>query len=356
MKSFTIITLLLLFLNTNAQNCSVAVSNSTFQTKYAQISVQLTDQKKLDDAILFCAKNCLSTNQVSLISSLFLQENYRLEFCKVAYTNTVDKQNFYEVFNSFSTFSAVFKLYDFVSNQNIVTPTPSTEPVDPSPRPILNFPAYNYPSVTTYSGSAGCPSPISDNDFMVLATDVLMCANDDEIMVKVNKIAQNNCLSMAQAMKLASMFQMEVHGLQFLKVSFIHLYDQQNYAAAEQCFTHIPYQHEWLNFCLNFLKPPAPVITCNVSSEEFKGMVKNVNNANFSDKQIEIVKKLNTHHCFTTAQVKAIMNQFSFPANKLDAAEILYDKCLDKEKYYTLKDEFVFPSYQEQFEQIIKKK
>lgn len=357
MKSLTIITLsLLLFINVNAQNCSVAVSNNTFQAKYVQISTQLTDQKKLDDAILFCRENCLNTNQVSLISSLFLQENYRLEFCKIAYANTVDKQNFYDVFDSFSTFSTVFKLYDFVSNQNNPTPTPSTEPVKPEPRPVLDFPAYNYPSIETYSGIAGCPSPLSDNDFLILAADILMCNNDDEIMVKANIIAQNNCLSIAQAMKLVTLFQMELHGLQFLKINFNQLYDQQNYAAAKQCFTHIPYQNEWINFCLNFLTPPPPVITCNVSSTEFKGMIKNIDNTNFSDKQLAIVKNLNTHHCFTTAQVKTIINQFSFPANKLDAAEILYEKCLDKEKYYTLKEEFAFPSYQEQFEQIIKKK
>lgn len=339
------------------QNCTTAVSSAVFQQKYALVAAQSTDQNKLNTAIAFSSINCMSSNQVMLIASLFSDDNYRVEFCKLSYASTVDKENFYEVYNAFTLFSTVFRLHDFVTDisNTPASPTPPAPPTN-TPKPI-SFPNYNYPDYTNYAGSAGCPTPMSETDFKVLATTINTLASDQDKMTEANVLLAQNCMSMAQAMKLASLFGMESNALKFLKTNFQHVYDQNNHGAANQCFGHSPYQNDWNLFCSHYLTPhppPEPVITCNVEEAEFKGLLKNIDNANFAKDQIAVAKSLNKHHCFTTDQVKRIMNELSFPADKLTVAELFYSKCLNPEKYYTLRNEFTFPSYQEQFDQLIK--
>ncbi|MCB0401650.1 MAG: DUF4476 domain-containing protein [Flavobacteriales bacterium] len=357
MRSFSFFFLFILVsIGINAQNCTNAVSNTIFQQQYALVAAQNSDQNKLNTAIAFSAINCLSSNQVQLIAGLFSNDSYRLEFCKLSYTNIVDKPNFYPVYDSFSTFSAAFQLHDYIALFN--TPLPTT-PTIPDPKPAvppvgISFPGYDYPSYEGYNGPSGCSTPISETDFKLLAQSVNTYTTDDEKMAQAAILLKDKCISMAQAMKLASLFQMEVKALAFLKNQFGGVYDQNNYPAVTQCFGHLPYQNDWNLFCSGYLTPPAPVVTCDVDEAKFKTMLKNIDNANFAKDQLNVVNNLNKHHCFYTAQVKRILDEFSFPADKLSAAKTLYEKCLDKEKYYTLRKEFTFPVYQEEFDQLIK--
>ena len=349
--------IILISLASIAQNCTTIVSNTVFQQKYAQIASQGSDQNKLDAAIAFSAVNCLSSNQVKLISMLFTEDSYRLEFCKLSYHHTLDKDNFYDVYDSFIKFSNAFRLHDFINQVPLAEdPVSIPKPANPISTPPISFPNYTYPSYEGYTGPAGCPTPVSDNDFKLMAQSINSYANDEEKMTQAGILLQGNCISMAQAMKIASLFQMEVKALNFLKTHFNVVFDQNNYASATQCFGHVPYQNDWLTFCTGYLTPPAPVVTCDVKETDFKTMLKNIDNANFAKDQLNVLKNLNKNHCFYTAQVKRILDEFTFPADKLSAAKMVYDKCLDKEKYYTLRNEFSFPSYQEEFDQMINKK
>lgn len=334
-----------------SQNCTTAVSNNLFQQHYSHIANQNNDQHKLDHAVAFTGTNCLTSNQVKLIAMLFQSEQSRLDFCKLSYRNTVDKDNFYDVYDAFQKFSFAFKLHDYVTahiNGEITVPVVLT-----TQNSSISFPNYQYPSYNGYTGPTGCDGPISNKDFMVLATQMNSYKSDDEKVVAGTLLMKDHCMSMAQAMKLASLIQLETKGMKLMQGSFQYMYDRGNYNSATQLFSTKQYQLEWIQFCNDFLAPAEPIVTCGVSEDDFKGMLKRIDNANFANDQLELLKAINNTHCFTTAQVKRFMDTFSFPENKLDVAELLYPKCSDYENYYTLKGEFSFPSYEEQFQTML---
>jgi hypothetical protein len=335
-----------------AQNCVTPVSNNVYQQNYSLIASRPSEQMKLDQAIAFTATNCLTSNQVKLIALLFNTENSRLDFCKLSYHTVTDKENFYDVYDAFQQFSTAFKLHDFVLEQKgkyTGTPIPNPVPVTvPAPTVSLTFPNYNYPSYINYNGPTGCGTPLSEGEFLELAKTVDQQKGDNEKLIAASIIAAENCLSMAQAMKLASMLGGEVMANKFLFKSFEYIHDQGNYPSAKQCFTSSVIQGEWMVFCQEYLTPP-----CAVNDADFGSMLKKIDDASFADDQLNIVKALNSNHCFSTAQVRKIMDEFSFPQNKLDVAEILYPKCSDRENYYQLKGQFSFPTYESEFQDMI---
>jgi hypothetical protein len=62
--------------------------------------------------------------------------------------------------------------------------------------------------------------------------------------VEGGHLANHNCLSMTQAIKLASLLEVESTRLSFRKSFFMHIYDLDNYHSAELVFSHAPYKHD----------------------------------------------------------------------------------------------------------------
>jgi Domain of unknown function (DUF4476) len=340
-------------LSASAQ-CTQAVNNTLYTQNYSSIASQANDHQKLEFAKSFVTNNCVSSSQVKAIAMLFAAEDHRLTFCQQGYQNVVDKNDFYNVYDAFQSFSYAFKLHDYVLEQRKLAS--GNEQVE---APILNvesvliFPNYNYPNATNYNGATGCSPPISNSDFMVLAKNVNSYPSDQDKIAMAAVIVQDNCLSMSQFMKLASLISEETLRKDFMMTNFENVHDLDNYPAAQQCFSYDPFKVDWMNYCLEYLTPEVPEITCEVDENKFKEMLKNIDNANFANDQIALVKNLNNNNCFSTSQVKRILEEFSFPENKLDAANILYPKCSDPENYYTLKGSFSFPSYESDFQDLL---
>lgn len=329
-----------------AQDCTVQVSNEVFQVNYAKIATKPDDPSRLDQAISFTAFNCVNANQVKLIADLFSDDAYRLDFCMISYHTTVDRDNYYDVYDAFQTFSYAFRLHDFVKEQEAYYKG-GGKPVQTNPV----FPKLTYPSYANYNGVKGCAAPIPENDFMELAKLMNTYPSDDEKLIAGAVLMKENCLSMAQFMKLATLFKMESKKFSFMTTNYEKVYDRGNCSAALQLLTHEPYKQEWLSICNG--NPPAEEKTCAVNDKQMGEMLNKIDGANFPDDQLNVVRMLNKDHCFSTEQVRKIIGEFSFPANKLDAAEILYPKCTDRDNYYKLKGEFSFPTYEADFMDMI---
>jgi len=338
MKTF-ILFLGLISLSGYSQNCSVAVNNTVFQQHYTQMAIQLTDQNRLTYAQTDMVNQCFTANQIKLMALLFLTDNDRLIYCKISYPRMVDKNNVYDVYDAFQSFSAAFKFHDFVHDFDMGTTIQTNTN-------SLDFPNYNYPSWLASNNS--CGAPISDSEFNVIANAITVFNTDEEKMANAVVYFNNNCFSMAQAMKIASLINAESSKETFLESVFKYISDKSNYGSATQCFSAQSLKDKWIAFCENYFKPP-----CNVNENDFNQMLKKIDDANFATDQLPIVKVLNNSSCFSTAQVKRIMDEFSFPENKLDVAVILYKKCTDREKYYQLKGEFSFPTYESEFQDLI---
>ena len=248
----------------NALRCNSPISNLVFQQKVNEINMQRVELRKLQVAKEIATNNCLSSSQVRQIAQMFTDDFNRLDFSMAAYANVFDKDNFYEVYDAFERFSNVFRLHDYTLAYQPLPPKSHThQPAQPADVVMeIIFPEYNYPVCLHYSGMTGCNPPIRDNELRQLAGQLRNQPSEATKMAIATQLVLNNCLTTEHVMKLASMLENESQRLNFLKQSFPHVYDQQNYMAGEQLFSNeglrqafIAFVNSKLVVCLLYTSP-----------------------------------------------------------------------------------------------------
>ena len=108
------------------------------------------------------------------------------------------------------------------------------------------------------------------------------------------------------------------------------------------------YEHQYNNnYPGHCGTPPAPPV-CNIpramNDMEFSNLLNTIRNASFESTKLSTANTVARSNNFTTNQVRAILQQFSFESTKLDFAKTAYAKTIDKNNYYTINDVFSFSS------------
>lgn len=355
-KLFTLVILSLLITQVHAQkgNCRTPMPESIFRQKYKAVMMQNNEERKLDIANSVAVENCLSADQVKDMASLFIDDYSRLEFAKTAYRNTVDKENYYFVYDEFAYISTVFILHDYLGSLE-QHPHDYLPPADP---PLnLNFAALDYPDAFSYKGPSNCGNPLPEEEFLRIARQYAFNENEQNRLMLFTQMAQNNCLTVAQAMKLASLLTIENNRLTFFRAALANIYDLGNLSFGAQLFSHIPAKGAYNDMITNHNKIPPADLPCQVTREEFSDMIQSIKKETFNSTKITITKNiLRSRPCFTTGQVKEIVNEFSFESGKVEIAKFAWDYTVDKENYYKIADAFTFSSSKEDLMKFIESK
>ena len=322
-----------------AQDCKNLVSNVEFQQKLSQVSNRPHDEARLAVAKDFIEQHCLTSIQVKQMAAQFTADAYRLQFAKAAYTHTFDTKNYYDVLDAFKNFSAAFRLYHFIdSHQKNKQPDEPGTPLEPV------YPPLNYPSPVYYKGPTGCGNPLADADFDLLIAPVIHIPMDQERMNAGRNIVKNNCISMAQFMKIGASLEQEANRLVFLKDNFLSVYDLENYTYAAALFNHIPNKNDWLNFAGARINPP-PIPPCMIQVQELEQIKTTISNESTSSTKVTLTKQIiSSKKCFRAEQIKELVMLMSFESGKLEIAKFAYDFCTDTENYYVVNDAFSFSS------------
>lgn len=101
----------------NADACYSAMAPDAFAAAKNSISSKSFEDTKLTTAKQVAGSNCLSSNQVKEIMSLFSFEDSKLTFAKFAYNRVVDKNNYFMVNDAFTFSSSVDELNDFIQGK-----------------------------------------------------------------------------------------------------------------------------------------------------------------------------------------------------------------------------------------------
>jgi len=281
---------------------------------------------------------------------MFSQDQQKLEFAKAVYGNTLDKNNFYDVYDAFAYFSTVFRLHDYINQDKKMYPGTVKQPTTPVViEPALRFALLLYPSPEGYTGSKNCTSFLANSDFMFLAQQVHKEVGESAKFSKALQITRTNCLSVAQVMKLASLLELERDRLDLLKTAYTKVYDIEHYSEAHQLFQHVPNQQAFSSF-ISSKNVKVDVVggtvdNCQVTATEMEQIKRSINDENFSSGKKMLAKQiLQSKKCFTSAQVSQIVNIFSFDTDKLEIAKFAYDYTTDKSNYHILNGSFSFSS------------
>ena len=362
-RIFTFIIVLFTGLYGFSQNCTRPVSGIVFQQRYNQLVQIRQDQQRLARALEFVENNCLLAYQVKQIAELFDDELSRLSFAEKAYLTTIDKDNFYDVYDAFGYFSTVMRLHDYIAGIN--EPGRHVIRHEVVPEQDYRFPDYNYPSYRDYHESTRCSEPVSDEVFHRLLKTIMMQRDDELRMATAIKLAENNCLTVEQIMKIGSMIQQESRRLDYLKKSYDYSYDMGNYRFSGQLLSNREYSDDFNKFMATnegrryevrtAYPGPARTVPCGVSDQEFSEILGSINSQPFNNTQLTLAKQIvKSKECFTVAQIKQILDVFSFESSKLDMAKYSYQYCIDKSNYYKINDSFKFSSSVDELDKFIR--
>jgi hypothetical protein len=352
MRNLLVFLMTVLFcISMHSQNCPSPVTTILFQQKMNQFSTIRQDQQRLAAANDFVLKNCLLTYQVKQIAELFNDDVTRLEFVQNAYPIIFDKENVYDLYDAFAYFSSVMRLHDYIASlsERVSRPERGT---DISYRPY-SFPDYNYPSYENYHETTPCSQPISDEVFYRLLHNVMMNHDDDARVNAAIELAENNCLTVAQIMKMGSLIEQETKRLDYLKRSYDYTYDVGNFQYSNQLFKEKSNSTDLDNYVRDRKGRPGKDShnhgdrenRCRLSDTEMLDIVKNIKDQSFENTQLTMTKQIvRSKQCFTTVQIKQLIDIFSFESTKLDIAKYCYAYCIDRDNYYKLNSSFSFSS------------
>jgi len=112
-----------------AQNSSPSrptLAEPEFQKRYSEWKDHRDDATRIERAHETFFRRSLSSAQVRRLAQGIIDEDQRVEFLVSAYPATVDPENFYEVYDAFTSFSRVFRLHDRIKALRAVPNGPLT--------------------------------------------------------------------------------------------------------------------------------------------------------------------------------------------------------------------------------------
>jgi hypothetical protein len=357
---FLIFSVLFLPVFSWAQPCTTPMSNAAFQQGLARVKTAGSELAMSQSAALL-ANQCLSSAQVKAIVLLLPSDQSKYDFALMAFSKTVDKVNFYDVYDGFAYFSTVFRLHD--ATATIGQPTPQPEPtkidfkqskmVVESPKK-RNWPALGYPSIDNYLGNTGCIEPMPESDFDELTRDLPATVAEDQAQRLCRSlIEKKQCLSTAQIMKLSTLMNQQQNRLNFFKDAINIVYDEDNYARCGDALTLPNLKRDFSMFINGRPSPNEPATpatpACSVSAQEQKEMIDELSKIAFSNTKSTVARQvIASKKCFTTAQIMEVLNLFSFEQDKLNMAF-----CIDKGNYFKINSLFSYSSSKEELTRFV---
>jgi hypothetical protein len=339
-------------LTLNAQQqgvCITPMGNVAFQQSLRTITSITNPAQRLSKATAIVRSNCLSTIQIGEIMRLFNGDDQKLNIASGSLNSLTDYGNVYFLMDEFAHFSTAFMFYDqlmrggqpIINLPPPIVETPVVVPV-PAPVPVMTFPVLNYPAVNNYSGPRNCDAYLAESDFMVFAQDIFNRQGENLRMDASLSLVSRTCLSVAQTMKIATLLSLENNRMEFLKASYNRIFDEANYDQAQQVFNHQPNKFAFAEF----LKakriaalPPAPVVQppapCVVTSEQFRMLRETLAREGSSSSRVVIAKnQIPQMKCFTSQQMKEILNLYPSSSDRLDVAKFAFQYLTDKDNYF----------------------
>lgn len=94
---------------------------------------------------------------------------------------------------------------------------------------------------------------------------------------------------------------------------------------------------------------------CAVTSHEFEHILSQIENETFDDSRLKLAKSIFNTHFFTSVQIKALADKFTFSKNRMNFVEMAYDRCVDKADFYIVNEAFTFKSDKDKLNKFIQR-
>ncbi len=204
-----------------SQNCRTPLADQLYQPKFEQVKAQPEDDLRFDIATLHLVNNCFSSLQIKYIARLFVQDEVRFTYAKLAYKHCTDVENYYDVLDAFKGHGYAFRMYDYLNA-------------------IKNFPP---PS------EALPPCNVSASDFTQIKSSI---GNENvsstQLALAKQVVTAKKCFSSPQIKELVSLISIESYKLEFAKYAYAYTTDKENYYQVADVFSTSSTKKQLLDF------------------------------------------------------------------------------------------------------------
>jgi hypothetical protein len=93
-----------------------------------------------------------------------------------------------------------------------------------------------------------------------------------------------------------------------------------------------------------------------MTDASFSDLKESINAKSFEDVRMKVAKQAVSANCVSTAQVRQLMDLFTFEENKLEITKYCYDYTTDRNNYFKVNDGFGFEASVDTLNDYISKK
>lgn len=185
------------------------LDDAQFQENFRRFNAERDDSGRQRHAREMVRAHALTSLQVKAIAQRLRNDDARLEFATLAYARTVDPENFYEVYDAFTTFSKVMRLHDRI------------RPLERPAPPMVNL-----------------PRAVSDDEFK----DILRSLRREAMESTKTQVARQIVTSSrslflaAQVKQMVECFDFEPSKLEFAKLAYEFTLDKDRYFLVNEAF------------------------------------------------------------------------------------------------------------------------
>lgn len=168
---------------------------------------------------------------------------------------------------------------------------------------------------------------------------------DDDKFAVAENTCLNNCINVSQLNTMLTYVKYEIEKLKLIRLAYFHITDKENRSKLDSTFKLESSKKELASFFKNSaeyklasgnncIKPSA-----DADMNEFSKSLSVYSN---DTERFNAFKKKYADLCYTSAQIKLILNLYIHDREKLDTAKLLYYHCTDKENFMSVTDIFSY--------------
>lgn len=203
-----------------------------------------------------------------------------------------------------------------------------------------------------------CTSPMPAEYINYTAILINKTQVSDEKFEVLENVFKNNCISVQQTNMLLKHIDYEIEKLKLIKIAFYNLTDKTNVKNLETSFKFESSKKELSNLLLEVKNNKQSAINkCVKAAEdiEIKSFTEKLNIFYNDAERYETFKKLYPNYCYSSVQVKLVLQTFLHDREKLDASKLLYYYCTDSQNYLSVSDVFSYKQTESELSDFVEK-
>lgn len=204
-----------------------------------------------------------------------------------------------------------------------------------------------------------CSVKLDEKD-LEYAVNLVNKTNDKEKKFRYAEASiLKNCYTVPQLSVLLNLLDSEMDKLKLSKSAYTHLLDPANAKKVEDVFKYPVFRQDYNNFLQEIGNAQHQVgMNCTVAVSEpaFISLLSAIKKAPYEYERLKVAKEEAVNHCFSTAQVKRILEIFTHDREKLEFSKSAYAVVIDKQNYASLESMFQFSESKSEFKKFLSAK